>query len=188
MAFDPVVIYDPTLELAAIVNLDDLTAWGPVYKGPDAQDILQGFIDAAPFDVTILDTDTAKALFWSLGQAGTGEASPESGQAQAGTVDDAAGGLAANEGLATAEAHAAGTVPDIQPHDADAQQGAPDTASVEVGQSSDVTQVTHYEQPVPEPVKVSEPINCGLCNADGNQTPDPTCIACGGSGKLARVG
>ena len=188
MAFDPVVIYDPTLELAAIVNLDDLTAWGPIYKGPDAQDILQGFIDAAPFDVTILDTDTAKALFWSLGQAGTGATSPESGQTQAGAVDNGTGGLAADERLAEQAARDAGTVPDVQPHDTDTEQGPPNPSGVEVGQTQGVAQVTHYEQPAPGPVKVSEPINCGLCNADGNQTPDPTCIACGGSGKLARVG
>jgi hypothetical protein len=179
---DFVVIYDPTLELGSIVDLDTLTSWGPVYKGPDAQEILQGFLDAAPFDVSILTTEQAVKLFWSLGQTIDTPATAETGADSNGTVADATGGLGTDAAAAEAEAHAATTIPDVQPADTDTVQAAADQETVPVGDPPSPATATVDRPTGQEPGATSKWVYCQLCNADEANNPDPGCVACKGAG------
>lgn len=76
-----VVIYDSDRELAAIVDTDTRMGWGPAMIGPQAGDILAGWVESMPFDVGILDPHTANRVFqeWVEGLvAAASQAAPAS--------------------------------------------------------------------------------------------------------------
>lgn len=58
-----VVIYDSDRELAAIVDTDGRCGWGPAMIGPNAGEILNGWIESMPFDVGMLPPDVARLVF-----------------------------------------------------------------------------------------------------------------------------
>lgn len=184
---DLVVIYDPTFEVASIVDLDKLIGWGPMLKGTDAQEILEGFIAAAPFDVSILTSEQAKEVFWSMPDAIKGATAPEAGAIDPGPVGDDSQPTGSELGAAEAEATNAGTVPAVQPADTDAESTAPDTAGAEVTTDAPPIVPVVEVPSVGATDTVGQPMNCGLCNSDGAGSTDPMCIACGGSGKLIRT-
>jgi hypothetical protein len=57
------VIFDPAKEYAAIVSIDHRAGWGPAMVGPNAGVILQTWVDSMPFDVSLLDSDSASVVF-----------------------------------------------------------------------------------------------------------------------------
>ena len=157
------VIYDPNLELAAIVNVDERMGWGPAMIGPQAGNILQAFIDTCPFDVSEMDAYTAARTFASfLDNAGL--AAPDTTPTpETGTVDTSADtGVDTANALAEAEATNAGDVPAEQPADTDTPQDTSTAPTV---------------------------INCPNCNGSGSiqfgdgEAPQ-TCGMCGGRGKV----
>lgn len=60
------VIYDPEKELATIVDVDNRIGWGPAFVGPDAGRLLQGWIDTTPFDMSELNSASARDLFFGF--------------------------------------------------------------------------------------------------------------------------
>lgn len=60
------VIYDPDMQIAAVVNVDEQCGWGPAMIGPNAKQLLTLFIDTVPFDVSQLASSEATAAFKSF--------------------------------------------------------------------------------------------------------------------------
>lgn len=157
------IIFDREQQLAAVVNVDTLTVMPIAAAGPRADDILRGFVDAMPFDVTLLPAETLFEVYggW-LQSAGF----LEPGAAETGAEDepqppDGAGADAA--ALATREAsETAGEPPEPAPADADLDAAeSPSTAVV----------------------------RCWNCNGEGvihfgDGAPDQSCNMCSGSGRV----
>jgi hypothetical protein len=155
------VIYDSAKEFAAIVNIDTRAGWGPAFVGPNAGQVLQLWVDAMPFDPTLLNQDAAVAIFQDWLQqmaaippepAATPPDSPLGPPNGAG-VDEAA--------LATAVAAASGAEPpDPQPADTDveADPGAPPTVST-CPLCGGAKTVTNDE--------TGEITPCGMCSGTG---------------------
>lgn len=157
------VIYDPAKELACIINVDDRCGWGPAMIGPQAGNILQAFLDTAPFDLSLLGTYDATRAFTSFLES-SGLAAPET-TAEGETVAPVEGGNAGMDNgnaLAEAEATGAGDVP--APAPADTDDDTPESTTPQV-------------------------IDCPGCNGQGTTQYDPeqpavTCGMCQGKGKL----
>jgi hypothetical protein len=125
------VIYDPAKELAAIINVDDRCGWGPAMLGPQAGQILQAFLDTAPFDLSLLSTYDATRAFTSFLES-SGLAAPPAG-AEGDTVapqSDGGGSMDYPDRLAEAEAAGATDVPAPGPADTDAPEGASTSPTV----------------------------------------------------------
>ena len=123
---DLTVIYDPESEIAAIVNVDDRCGWGPAMIGPNAQEVLQAFIDSHPYDVTIYPASYVQQAFQSFldtigggGQSAPAQGDPVAAESPGGT------GVDGGAPLAQAEAANATDTPGPQPADTDmeADQG-----------------------------------------------------------------
>ena len=184
---DLVAIYDPDLDLGAIVDMDTLQGFGPCYKGPMAKDLLQGFIDAMPFDLGVLSSEQVKDIFWGFHDNVMAQSQPENGTTDTGAV--VADGEPTGSDIRTAETEAAanaGAPPTPQPADTD-PGAAQDTSGAEVTPQAAETVPASIPGGEIGQVPATQVINCGLCNADGNGSTDPGCIACGGTGKLARL-
>lgn len=157
------VIYDPAKELACIVNVDERMGWGPAMIGPNAGQILQAFIDTAPFDLTLLGSFDAQRAFTSfLERAGLAAPAPETESDTPPVVETGNGSVDYGNAAAEAEATAATSVPDPAPADTDAEAGESTTPTV---------------------------IDCPNCGGSGEQTNGETgatevCGMCQGRKKL----
>lgn len=158
------VIHDTTLEIAAIVDLDRRCAWGPAMVGPQANVILETFLDTVPFDMSNMTTQEATDAFTSFLERAAMAAPAQAAATADGAVEPLADSTVDNEAaLATKTAAAATDVPPPAPHD------------------TDTTAATSAETKV---------IPCGNCNGSG-QTPDgpdgtnQTCALCKGTGRVA---
>jgi hypothetical protein len=179
------VIYDPQLELAAILNVDERIGWGPAMVGPDAPIILQAFIDQTPFDVSALDSYTAAVAFNQFL-----DKLVERNAATAATVDPVPVGPDDDSGVAdqtvptAAQGAPTDEPPAVQPADTDSSVEAdesPASASIEAGRTPFVPPDT------PAPPTTVQP--CMLCDGTGMVQTDPdapaaTCGMCNGSGKV----
>lgn len=157
------VIYDPELNVAAIVNIDEQCGWGPAMPGNNCQAILEQFVHGTPFDVSVLEPEDATRLFLSFLAAtgaiddGTPGTTEPLAQAPTPAIPDADAAA-----LAEREAHNATDVPQAQPADTDmeAHPSAPD--------------------------QVMRCVNCngaGTINF-GDDMPAQQCNMCKGTGKI----
>lgn len=167
---DRVVIYDPDLQLGAVIDTDGMRALGPVGGGPNAKGELSQFIGLMPDTVWNLSTyDLAKAYmeFWSENFASLYD-TPESSAPS--PVEQPANPPSAPERQATAEATAtAASPPPLAPADTD-PEAAPDTPPT-------VAPAEQYAGP------------CFACNGSGNVAAGAdgaltTCNLCKGTGNL----
>lgn len=157
------VIYDPALEVAAIINLDEQRAFGPAMVGPEAGEVLQAFIDATPFDLSELGTIEACLAFGSFldRMVNPAEVAPDqadNGQVVTSPSADVGGG----DALAQAEAAGASDVPPPPPADTDEVSDTPTKT-------------------------VTAP--CFNCDGSGmvefgDGSPAQRCGMCGGTGKI----
>lgn len=160
------VIFDPDKEMACIVNTESHMGFGPAMIGPFAGQVLQAFIDATPFDVSLLTEHGAAAAFASFleTQAAPAAATPANpdlsplGPIGGPRVDD--GRL---EDRTAAESGA--EPPAVQPADTD--EPAPDTAASSV-------------------------VTCFNCNGAGviefgGDEPSQRCNMCQGTGKILQA-
>lgn len=128
-----VVVYDADKEMAAVVDTDERRSWGPAMVGPDAGDMLQTWIGAMPFDVTILDGRVAAQLFteWLADMVKGATETP--GEAPDGSLESMGSGSLDEALRAEAEASQAGAEPpEPGPADTDveANEGTPATVIV----------------------------------------------------------
>lgn len=162
---DSVVIYDPTLEIAAIVDLDTKCGFGPAFIGEGSREILEGFLESIPYDVSTIDS--AKLRDWFEQFAGArfhGESEPTPAPGSSAVVGNSPGELA-DAARATMEAAAGGgDPPPPQPADTD--------AGATPGEASTVT------EPTTPPAESGSP---PPAEADPYTGP---CFACNGTGRV----
>lgn len=162
---DPIVVYDPVKELAALVDPNTRTAFGPAHIGPDAEAVLDGFLLSIPYDVTTVDSDTLRSWFERYtGGTFPAPATPPAEDTQVAAEQDGNSGV---DGAALAEREAAATSgdpPPPQPADTDmeADEGTADTVT----------------EPTPPP-----PVG-GSANTRPGQTVKVPCPACNASGSV----
>lgn len=155
------VIYDPVKEYGAIINTDTGMAWGPAMNGPVAGELLQGWVDAMPFDVTILDQETAGRVFGDFLEELVKGAEQVPSTAPTSAVEPPSADGLGHDALAQAEASAAGgEPPEPQPADTDP----------EADQGTEATWVTcplcqGAKQVVD--VDTGEATDCGMCGQTG---------------------
>ena len=160
---DLLVIYDPDVQVGAIVDIDTRMGYGPTMAGPHAKQLLQTFIDTLPFDIDGMSTyDRARAFTSFLERAGmaadTQAGTPGTGVVEPGGHQDVAGEAKAAE----AEATHAGDVPAPQPADTDTP---------------------------PPPSAETKQVTCGNCNGTGTTPDGPNgeavqCRMCQGTGRV----
>ena len=159
------VIFDPVKEFAAIVNIDTRQGWGPAFVGPHAGVVLQTWVDAMPFDVTLLDSDIAGTLFAEWVADVTKGTTEEAPTPPVGPMEPLGGGGMDDAAQAAAEASAAGAEPP-GPGPADTDLAADAGAPPQV-------------------------VTCPLCTgagvtSDGADGASVTCAMCGGA-KVVRM-
>jgi hypothetical protein len=158
-----VVIFDPVLEIAAIVHTDNHVGWGPAMIGPDAPKQLQAFIDQTPFDIGELDTWSAASAFKQFLERNVPAAPPETGTVDQLPPEPVPDTTVAPDALAVAEATQTAASPP-----------APAPADTDV--------VT--APPAPQQI-----IQCPNCNGEGaikhgDMETAVTCGMCQGSGQV----
>lgn len=180
------VVYDPSTQVGAIVDLDTNQGWGPICPGPEGGELLQSFIDGMPFDITILTSQQATDIFMSVFREQAAASIAAQGQDTTENVDAGANPPTDEQALATAEAVATGDpAPEPAPHDADVAANTSQEAAVA---AVDPTQSTEPDtqavgQIVPEVTTTTT--NCLVCNSDGTGSKDPACPVCKGTGQVA---
>lgn len=163
---DLIIIYDPKREIAALVNPETRQGWGPAVIGEGADEALQAFIEAAPFDLTLMSPDTATLAFEGFLEGLQGGAAPPPAE----TPDSPLVGVDGNDADVAAAAvreaaEAAGSPPDPAPADTD-PAAAPAA-----------------------PMMVVECYNCGGTGSIefGGDEPPQRCNMCQGTGKIAQA-
>lgn len=180
-----VVIYDPALELAAIINTDERVSWGPAMIGPEAPVILQSFIDTTPFDVSELDTYTAARAFADFLDKLVAARTPAPPDPPAGQVEPSGDpGVAVPDPPGTAQGAPTDQPPAVQPADTD--------PGVEANPSPASAPIVHVGLPTgagspPAPQTVLQ--QCAVCEGTGTVQmgegePAAQCGLCGGSGQV----
>lgn len=159
---DLVLLDSPSLELAVFVDVDEFRPLPMTAAGPNRVALLEAFRDATPFDLTVMNDEALRVAFGQFLErvADSTEQASETADNQVDTEPGDAGDAGAS--LAEAEAHNAGTIPDVQPADTDQPQ------------SSAVDLVT---------------VRCWNCNGEGivrfgDDEPPAQCNMCGGTGKV----
>lgn len=182
------VVYDPSIQVGAIVDLDTNMGWGPICPGPEGGSLLQSFIDGMPFDITILSSEQARDIFMSVFQDQAAESIAAEGTAPAANVDAGPDTGAIDAAQATAEAVAnAGAPPEPGPHDTDmeAAQGTPDTVSDDptIGAPAPITDTSAATADA----STQSATLCLVCNPNGTGSTNPSCLVCGGKGIIPPV-
>lgn len=158
-----IYLHDDDTGTACAVNADTFTPLPIVGVGPNAVGMVQGFVEACPFDVTTLEADSMRAAFLShLEQTGAFQPAATEDVASSGVVDVAVPSSDSAGKLEDATAVAGPDAPAPQPADAD--NGA-DTPTV----------------------TVTKP--CWNCDGEGTVTfgdgsPSRPCGICKGTGKV----
>lgn len=158
---DVEVIYDPVKEMACIVNVDTRQGWGPAMIGPHAGEMLQAFVDAAPFDITLMKPDTAAEAFSQFLDQLAGRILDSEGETDTGAVErggDSDLGVAGDD-LLTAAVEADSRNADAP---ADTDQGAQEAPPAQV-----VTCFNCNGKKVIEFGDGSEPQRCNMCQGTG---------------------
>lgn len=203
------VIYDPTKQLATLVDMDAGIGYGPVMPGAEAGDILTGWLEGIPFDLEGVPSELARDFFHrSIERVAqtTAQPSPPGAQEPASPPD---GGTSAQAAQAVREAQdgSAGPPPP-QPADTDpTAAGAGSTSSASgadtAGGSPAPAPPAGPDSPPPaagaagpaptdaaaQAATTSRP--CPNCNGtgnisynDGTQTVANTCTMCQGAGTV----
>lgn len=161
-----VVLDNPDVEVASVVDLDTFTPLAIVAAGPSRRTLLDAFIDSTPFDPTVLDPDSIRAAFQSF-LSRMADAAADTPQDEAVPVGDDTG-ISDDDRYALAEREAANTpgAPEPQPADTD----EPERGAVAL-------------------VKVQ----CWNCNGSGvirfgGDDPDQACNMCQGRGWVEQPG
>jgi len=183
---DLVVIYDPVLEMGAIVDVDEQASWGPAMVGPQAADILQAFLDSVPFDMTTMPTMFVTDAFRSfldriVAAAPQTQAPPDSDA----VVQQANPGMADGTVVTTAQGAPTDEPPAPAPHDTDA------SVETHAGETDQVMQPGAAYSPAGaiEPPQYQQCVLCdglGVVSQGEGQAPQP-CGMCGGKGKVPVV-
>lgn len=128
---DLAVIYDPNVEMAALVDTDAMRALGPIGIGPDAQTELQAFVTAMPeavMESTSYDLCRVWAQFW---QSNFASAHATTGESDTGTVDTPSGSHSDDETVVTAATGGhTDEPPEAQPADTDVETHASEAPKV----------------------------------------------------------
>lgn len=182
---DLTVIYDPTLEIGAIIDLDTNMGWGPMCPGPQGGNLLQAFVDGMPFDLTILSPEQARDIFMSVFRDDAAAAiqdAPPAGDSPV-VPDNDPVATAAASGAAEPVAETGPVVP-VAPNDADMEADTSQTGAVtEPANPSGVQLNTPDMAANAAPVSAGT-ANCLLCNANGQGSTNPGCLVCHGTGKV----
>ena len=179
------VVYDPSIQVAGIVDLDTNMGWGPICPGPQGGELLQSFIDGMPCDITMLTSEQARDVFMSVFREQAAESLAAQGQDSQPHVDTEPDTGTNDSALATAEAVAsAGSPPEPAPHDADMETNQGETDQVTTDPTPPATPPVTPTGGATVPKVVSTTSNCLVCNSDGNGSNNPSCLVCGGSGKI----
>jgi hypothetical protein len=162
---DLVVIYDPLLEMAAVVDIDARRSWGPAMIGSESKSILEAWIEGMPFDAGLLDSTTAATVFADWLQVVVAATQTTPATAPPGALEPPDDPGVDPAALAEHEASAAGAEPPApQPADTDPQAN-----------------------PDPPPQVVTCPLCTGAgVTSDGADGASTTCAMCGGA-KVVRM-
>lgn len=180
------VLYDPNLQVAAIVDLDTNMGWGPMCPGPQGAELLQSFIDGMPFDITILTQEQARDIFLSVFREQATEAITSPGATVDSSLESPVDPVATDSALATATAVAsAGAPPPEQSSDTDMAADTGEAAAVTTDPT--VARTINVGQPNTGQASDADAVgpNCALCNFSGTGSNNPQCPACHGTGHLA---
>lgn len=163
---DLIIIYDPEREIAALVNPETQQGWGPAMIGPGADQALQAFIEAAPFDLTLLDSSTATEAFAGFLEGVRAGLAPEAGEAPASPVEP-------SDGAGMAE----GQPPVYGSEDAGEPAAEPGAADPDP------------EAGTAPAVQVVDCFNCGGTGTIefGDDVESQTCNMCQGRGRIAQA-
>lgn len=180
------VIYDPALEMAAIINLDTRQGWGPSMVGPSAKQILEAFLSGTPFDLTAVDSATATNFFEDWFSAVSEQADQAAPEGQAVSVEpDGAAAVADSTAATTAEGAPTDEPPNPAPSDTDMGADTSTTDQVTApavadpaAQAQAAADQTAAEQSAPG---ATQTIPCPACEGRG----DANCPLCKGVGKIA---
>lgn len=179
------VIYDPSLEIGAIIDLDTNMGWGPICPGPRGGELLQAYVDGMPFDLAILTEEQARDIFLSVfrddAAAAITDATPAADNPVVADNDPVAAAAASGSAEPVEDA---GTVPVAQSADADMAADTSQTDTVTTDPTQPVTPtVGQTASPNPTVTTPAEG-NCLLCNANGQGSTNPGCLVCHGTGKV----
>lgn len=182
------VIYDPSLEIGAIIDLDTNMGWGPMCPGPRGGELLQAFVDGMPFDLAVLQPEQARDIFLSVFRDDAAAAIQDAPA----TAEPAV--VADNDPVATAAAQGsaepveeAGAVPVAQPADTDM---AADTGQADAVTTNPTNTASEGAVIPPTPAGGSDSAptaNCLVCNANGQGSTNPGCVVCGGTGLVPKT-
>lgn len=179
------VIYDSSLELAAIVDLDTNLGFGPICPGPNGGQLLQAFIDGMPFDVGILSAEQARDIFLSVFREDVAASVSAAADPATPPLEPSGSASATEQALATADAVAsAGAPPPPAPHDADMEADASETAQVTVPGIEQPSGNHDMLAGVADAAASDGTSNCMVCNPQGTGSNNAACVVCGGSGKV----
>jgi hypothetical protein len=179
------VVYDPSLQVGGIVDLDTNMGWGPICPGPEGGALLQSFIDGMPFDITMLTSEQARDIFMSVFREQAAESLAAQGQDTPPNMDTAPDTGPDEHALAAAEAVASAGAPPA-PAPADTDMAANESTPGEVTPDPTATGSPSDTPPdgSPAPPVTTTTTNCLVCNAEGTGSTNPSCLVCGGSGKI----
>lgn len=179
------VVYDPNLEIGAIIDLDTNMGWGPICPGPKGGELLQAFVDGMPFDLAILQPEQARDIFLSVFRDDAAAAIQDAAPAAGDTVGQANDPVATAAASGTAEpVDETSTVPPKQPSDADMAADTSQTDTVTMDPTPQVTPTVSQTDVPSTSVTSSSTANCLVCNANGQGSTNPACVVCGGTGKV----
>lgn len=161
---DPIVVYDADKEIAALVDPDTRTAFGPAHIGPDAGVVLEGFLQSVPYDVTAVESAVLRGWFeryvsgaFPPPATATSEDTPVAAQPSGGSgVDETA--LAERASIAAGDGP-----PPPQPADTDMEADAGAADAVTGGGGEPPPTVS----PESGPVRMQK-VSCPACNATGS--------------------
>lgn len=177
------VIYDETLEIAAIIDLESRQAWGPAAIGQGAGQLLEAYVQSLPFDPSILTPDQAVEGFTDWFQRVGEYADASTSTVSPSPVDSGTGTSVDTGALAVAEAgSAAGSPPPPAPADTDSTATA-DTSAAQVTTAPAVTPPAAVAPATLPATAGTQYIACPSCSVTG--TVDPACPICHGTNQMA---
>ena len=183
---DLTVIHDPNLEIAAIVDMDTNQGWGPICVGPQSAELLQAFVDGMPFDITMLTPEQATNIFVAAFHDTVAESVQDApapvGSAVEQTSDPVADAAASGN---TGPVDTTSAANPVAPSDADMEANTGQTNQVTPDPTAGTAQVTEQPNAGVTAASDSAAANCLVCNANGQGSTNPSCVVCGGTGKVA---
>lgn len=182
------VIYDPNLEIGAIIDLDTNLGWGPMCPGPTGGELLQAFVDGMPFDLAILTPEQARDIFLSVFRNDATAAIEAKTTGDSPPMVESGDTTAVDTALATAEAVAsAGAPPDPQPADTDMAADTSQTDTVTVDPTVAPSNLPDAAATVAPSNADTVQANCLICNPQGTGSNNPACPVCGGTGHVPKA-